>query len=127
MRVILVGPRDARRRLRAGLEAAGIEVAGEHDTLADVNATSGVDGILLAGSGNSQSGDAEWIDDPLTAREIEVLELMAQGLPNKSIAERLAISDQTVKFHTSSIRNKLGARNRTEAVRIALRRGLLTI
>ncbi len=56
-----------------------------------------------------------------------MLELLAEGLPNKAIAARLAISDQTVKFHVASISAKLGATNRTEAVRLALRRGLLTL
>jgi len=48
-------------------------------------------------------------------------------LPNKGIARRLDISDQTVKFHVASIYGKLGASNRTDAVRRALRRGLITI
>ena len=65
--------------------------------------------------------------EPLTPREQDVLELLAEGLPNKAIAARLGISDQTVKFHVASISSKLGATNRTEAVRLALRRGLLTL
>ena len=65
--------------------------------------------------------------DALTAREVQVLELLAEGLPNKAIAERLRISDQTVKFHVSSIAGKLGAANRTDAVRRAVRRGLITL
>ena len=65
--------------------------------------------------------------EPLTPREQQVLELLAEGLPNKAIAARLGISDQTVKFHVASISAKLGATNRTEAVRLALRRGLLTL
>ena len=52
-----------------------------------------------------------------------MLELLAEGLPNKAIADRLKISDQTVKFHVSSISTKLGAANRTDAVRRAVRRG----
>jgi DNA-binding NarL/FixJ family response regulator len=58
---------------------------------------------------------------------VQVLELLAEGLPNKRIAERLGISDQTVKFHVSSISGKLGAVNRTDAVRRAVRRGLITL
>ena len=54
-------------------------------------------------------------------------ELLAEGLPNKAIAARLGISDQTVKFHVSSICGKLGASNRTAAVRRAVRRGLITL
>ena len=63
----------------------------------------------------------------LKAREIQVLELLAEGLPNKAIAERLGISDQTVKFHVASISGKLGAANRTDAVRRAVRRGLIAL
>jgi DNA-binding CsgD family transcriptional regulator len=66
-------------------------------------------------------------DEPLTPREIQVVELLAEGLPNKAIARRLGISDQTVKFHVSSIAGKLGAANRTDAVRRAVRRGLITL
>ncbi len=65
--------------------------------------------------------------EPLTPREREVLELMAEGLPNKAIAARLGISDQTVKFHVASVTAKLGAANRTDAVRLAVRRGLVTL
>ena len=64
---------------------------------------------------------------PLTAREREVLELMAEGASNRIIASRLAISRHTVKFHVASILAKLGAGSRTEAVATALRAGLLTV
>jgi ATP/maltotriose-dependent transcriptional regulator MalT len=66
-------------------------------------------------------------EEPLTPREIEVLELLAEGLPNRAIAARLGISDQTVKFHVASISGKLGAANRTDAVRRGVRRGLITL
>ncbi|MCY3765131.1 MAG: response regulator transcription factor [Gemmatimonadetes bacterium] len=67
------------------------------------------------------------INDPdaLTARQQEVLKLIATGLLNKEIADRLYISERTVKFHVSEILAKLGAGNRTEAVAIATEKGLI--
>ena len=61
----------------------------------------------------------------LTLREIEVLELMHQGIRNANIAKRLSISPRTVEAHASSVISKLGARSRTEAIRIALEKGLI--
>ncbi len=74
---------------------------------------------------NWASGDGP--DEPLTTREQDVLELLSLGLSNKRIAERLGISEHTVKFHVNAIYGKLGASTRTEAVNRALRRGLLRI
>ena len=65
--------------------------------------------------------------DPLTPRELEVLNLLAQGQQNKEIALALVISERTVKYHVSSIMGKLGAGNRTEAVAIAAQRGLISM
>jgi two-component system nitrate/nitrite response regulator NarL len=62
-----------------------------------------------------------------TPREAEVLSLLAEGLSNKLIADRLKISDHTAKFHVTAILNKLGAETRTEAVVMAARRGLLML
>lgn len=64
---------------------------------------------------------------PLTTREREIVELMAEGASNRVIASRLAISRHTVKFHVASVLAKLGARSRAEAVAVALRRGLLAV
>jgi DNA-binding NarL/FixJ family response regulator len=63
----------------------------------------------------------------LTEREIEVLRLLGQGKANKEIASALVISERTVKFHVSSILRKLGAGNRTEAVRAAVQSGLIEL
>lgn len=63
--------------------------------------------------------------EPLTAREREVLQMLSQGVGNKEVATRLKISEHTVKFHIASIFGKLGASTRTEAVSIAMRRGLI--
>lgn len=65
--------------------------------------------------------------DPLSDRELEVLDLVAEGLSNKLIAHRLNISEHTVKTHVASIFGKLGASSRTEAVSQAIRRGLVML
>ena len=65
--------------------------------------------------------------EPLTAREKEVLQLMAQGLANKQIAISLGISEHTVKFHLSSLYAKLGISSRTEAVRRGIELGLISL
>lgn len=65
--------------------------------------------------------------EPLTARELEVLQLLAEALPNKLIAHRLGISEHTVKFHVNAVLSKLGAGSRTEAVVRAARRGLVLL
>jgi DNA-binding NarL/FixJ family response regulator len=63
--------------------------------------------------------------DELSARELEVLRLLARGDSNKEIAARLTLSENTIKTHLSRIFDKLGARSRTEAVTIAIQRGLV--
>jgi DNA-binding NarL/FixJ family response regulator len=64
-------------------------------------------------------------DEALTAREIEILEQIAEGNRNKDIAERLFISEGTVKVHIKHIMEKLGANDRTQAITIAVRRGII--
>jgi DNA-binding NarL/FixJ family response regulator len=71
--------------------------------------------------------DTSPLPDPLTGREIEVLQMMAQGLANKQIALVLGLSEHTVKFHLSSLYAKLGVTSRTEAVRAGARRGLVVL
>ena len=123
MRVVIVGTARERERLRREAEASGLVVEGEFETLSDARSTGlDCDAMLLASRLPLES-----TDEPLTAREREVLGLLAGGLPNKAIAARLGISDQTVKFHLASISSKLGAANRTDAVRRAVRRGLITL
>ena len=65
--------------------------------------------------------------EPLTPREIEVLQLLSAGLGNKEIAAHLNISEHTAKFHVASIMGKLGAATRTEAVTLGIRHGLVMI
>jgi len=70
---------------------------------------------------------AEPLVDALTPREIEVLQLIGQGLSNRAIAQRLAISEHTAKFHVNAILGKLGAQTRAEAVAQGVRSGLLLL
>jgi DNA-binding NarL/FixJ family response regulator len=125
MRVVLVGAAAARTRMRAALDGS-LHVVGEFPTRQAAEAAGlDADGLLVAS--RVREDPAEIDPEPLTPREIDVLELLAEGLANKAIAERLGISDQTVKFHVASITGKLGASNRTDAVRRAVRRGLVTL
>ena len=66
-------------------------------------------------------------DDALTAREIDVLRLIAAGNANKNIADQLAIGEATVKTHVTNIMSKLGANDRTHAVTIGLKRGIIDL
>src|SRR4051812_17179192 len=134
MRIVLVGSPSDRARLRAGLDGT-IDVVAEFASLERARRSEvEADAIMIAGerhppamAASDEDDEDGRFDEPLTAREIQVLELLAEGLPNKAIAARLHISDQTVKFHVSSISGKLGAANRTDAVRRAVRRGLITL
>ena len=147
MRVVLVGSVSDCARLRARLAGTSVEIVGEERTLAAARAA-GIEADAFMLAAESEVRDSleperprarprphwETLDvtdnvreEALTPREIQVLELVAEGLSNKRIAARLDISDQTVKFHVSSICGKLGAANRTDAVRRALRRGLITL
>src|SRR5256885_1348958 len=148
MRVLVVGSVSGRARIRAQLTAASIDVVAEFGSLEAARAAEiASDGIVVSpewlADHRDDAGQVEdaieddlktddlKIDhlkiDRLTPREVQVLELLAEGLPNKAIADRLKISDQTVKFHVSSISAKLGAANRTDAVRRAVRRGLISL
>jgi DNA-binding NarL/FixJ family response regulator len=126
MRIILAGPPDARARVRARINGTPVEIVGEFATVGAARRSGlQVDGILLAGHDDDDRPDV--YHEPLTAREIDVLEALAEGLSNRGIAARLKISDQTVKFHVASVIAKLGAANRTDALRRAVREGLVTL
>ncbi len=82
---------------------------------------------LLFGEADPTDTLVEPLIEPLTDRELEVLQWLAQGLANKQIAGQLGISEHTVKFHVSSIYTKLGATNRAEAVRLGVQQGLILL
>ena len=127
MRVVIVGAEDARLRLLAQLPE-GVEVIGAARTLREARAIASADAYVVDAVSPRDAGE-EATDpvEPLTAREVDVLGLLARGLPNKAIAAALGISDQTVKFHVTAIYGKLGATNRTDAARRALRLGLIPL
>jgi DNA-binding NarL/FixJ family response regulator len=83
--------------------------------------------LLLPAPSEGAEQDFEYLNDPLTTRETEVLTLLAAGAGNKKIAAQLRISEHTAKFHVSSILSKLGATTRTEAVSRGYRLGLILI
>jgi DNA-binding NarL/FixJ family response regulator len=117
IKVSLVGfDGAARSEVRRILERAGIVVVDEGDSAVD----------LAIVNANGATDDAASVES-LTSRERDVLELLAEGLSNRRVAERLGISDHTVKFHVASIYGKLGASSRAELIRRAARRGLITI
>ncbi len=103
--------------------AAAVRAAGEGLW---VGAPGLVEGLMRFPRGGESAGDDSLIE-PLTAREKEVLQLMAQGLANKQIALALGISEHTVKFHLSSLYAKLGISSRTEAVRRGIELGLISL
>ncbi len=122
--MILVGTPVARARLRLLADGA-LSIVGEAADLPQARVAGGdADAFLVAAVGEAADQPPA---EALSPREIDVLELLAEGLSNKGIARRLGISDQTVKFHVASITGKLGAHSRTAAVRLAVRRGLITL
>ncbi|MFN8380802.1 MAG: response regulator transcription factor [Anaerolineales bacterium] len=102
---------------------AGVRAVGEGLW---VGAPGLVEGLMRLPRAGESSGEDSLIE-PLTAREKEVLQLMAQGLANKQIALSLSISEHTVKFHLSSLYAKLGISSRTEAVRRGIELGLISL
>jgi len=97
-------PREYLARLADAFEQAGLPV----------RPPAGRGGVAVAG-----------LVEPLTARELEVLRLLAAGAPNRAIAEQLVVTQETVKKHLSHLFDKLGVANRTQAVARARQLGLL--
>jgi DNA-binding NarL/FixJ family response regulator len=109
--------RDAEgERLAAGLVALSRGLLAIDDEFAEA----------LVRTGKDPFGTSALVE-PLTRREQQVLELLALGLSNKAVAERLGVSEHTAKFHVNSILGKLGAENRTEAIVQAARLGLIVL
>ncbi|HEY6306175.1 MAG TPA: response regulator transcription factor [Candidatus Angelobacter sp.] len=126
-------PRWVQAAVKAGINAViSREPSGDELHLALAAADAGLvllhptsaRGLVAA---HLQPSDLTYDQERLTAREFEVLRLLSDGLGNKEIASRLAISEHTAKFHISSILGKLSVATRTEAVSQGIRRGLIPI
>lgn len=128
----------------AGEVSAAVMPAGADDLLIAAAARLAAAGYSISGSGRAHghredfhAGDGAPFEDEaldehaarpaLSPREAEVLALLAEGAPNKVIARRLNISVHTAKFHVAAILIKLGAANRTDAIAIAMRQGLVLV
>jgi DNA-binding NarL/FixJ family response regulator len=85
------------------------------------------DSELSEGIPTFKEQDRPFLLEELTPRELDVLSLLSEGLTNKAIAQRLGISEYTVKFHVNTIFRKLGVQSRTEAAVSAARLGLITL
>jgi len=122
---------DAVEALAAGARAVLFRDAPGERLAAALRAVHGgllvLDGGLAAHALRPRQPVPPALVEPLTPRESEVLQLLAQGLANKAIAERLGISDHTAKFHVNAILGKLGAQSRTEAIVQAARLGLVIL
>jgi len=129
-----IAPAASVDALRAGIRAALPGDISPDQLVAALQAAAGglfvlhpfhANEALPAGSAPTRAPDE--LAESLTRRELEVLQMLAAGLSNKEIASRLNISDHTAKFHVASILGKLGAATRTEAVSLAIRRGLVLL
>jgi DNA-binding NarL/FixJ family response regulator len=116
---------EIHRALRSGASAYVLKSMPQHDLLAVIRSVHGgkrhvpteVAAVLAEHLG----------EEDLTAREREVLTLIRDGYKNKQVADQLTISENTVNFHIKNVVDKLGAKDRTHAVTIAIRRGLMPI
>jgi len=115
----------AQRALRAGAQAYLLKSMVRKDLLETIRAVHHGKKRIHAEVANRLAEHAA--DDALTRREIEVLALIAAGNANKQIADHLHITDETVKGHVSKILSKLGANDRTHAVTLALKRGIIQL
>jgi DNA-binding CsgD family transcriptional regulator len=134
MNVVVVARDPLRRRtLIQRVEDAGWTVRADVPAEADVTSED-LDGVAVlivdahdARVSQPRPETSADLAEPLTARELEVLEQMAAGLSNRQIAFALGISEHTVKFHVSAILGKLGVSSRSAAIRYGMRQGLVTL
>jgi DNA-binding NarL/FixJ family response regulator len=132
--LVLTGSRDRDLMLRAvrlGVHGFLRKSAETSEVLAAVHALLRGEGVFAAGPavGGPAAGDGPAADEPrapvLTERENQVLRLLAVGMSNREIGDRLLISEATVKFHVRNLRDKLEVRRRTQIVHTATRQGIV--
>jgi DNA-binding NarL/FixJ family response regulator len=125
--VLTTFPGDALclRALKAGAQAYILKGNVRKDLLDTIRAVRSGKRLIHPEVAAELAGHAT--DDALTDREIEVLSLIAAGNSNKLIADQLTISEETVKGHVKSILSKLGANDRTHAVTLGLKRGIIEL
>lgn len=135
--VVLSGHDDQRfvfDALKAGASGYLLKTADLDEVVSTVRSVAAGEGRLdpalaakvLSEFQSYQKADVANVYQPLTPREREILQLMAEGLPNKTIGTRLAISERTVTTHIANIYSKLHVNNRVSAIQEAVRRRLLT-
>jgi DNA-binding NarL/FixJ family response regulator len=126
--MVLIGDDYSARDLQSGVRAVLPRNAPGEQIAAAIHAVAaGLIAILARDDTPLASTEQEGLAERLTPRELDVLEMLAEGLSNKMIAYRLSISEHTAKFHVNSILAKLGAGTRTEAVMRGVRLGLVKI
>lgn len=127
--VLLADAPASAELLRGGVRAVLPHDATPAQLVAAVHAAAAGLAVVPVEEAGAMLPDArhETILEPLTPREMQVLEMLAEGLSNKEIAGRLGISDHTAKFHVNSILAKLNAGTRTEAVMRGIRGGLIMV
>ena len=113
--------------LRAGAHGFVLKTASPKELTTAINTVSKGGLYLDPEVASVVNGDQEFIPDQLSAREREVLLLAAKGLSSKEVARQLFISERTVQTHLASIYDKLGSRNKTEALLLALKYGVVTL
>jgi len=119
------GDVDVRRALKAGASGYLLKNTPPNELLREIRKVYSGQKVVQA---ELAAKLAEHIgEDTLSAREVEVLTLVAAGNRNRDIAEQLRISEETVKVHLRHIREKVGAKDRTEAIAIAVRRGIIKL
>ena len=112
--------------LRAGARGFVLKTVSPKELTTAIN-TVAKGGLYLDPEVASVMGEQDFTPEPLSTREREVLLLAAKGLSSKEVARRLFISERTVQTHLASIYDKLGSRNKTEALLLALKYGVVTL